>query len=48
MRGSSMLASFELPFDEGRFSLYSTWHARFDNDPGHAWLRRQLASSAQD
>jgi DNA-binding transcriptional LysR family regulator len=47
-RYASTLASFELPFDAGRFSLYATWHARFDNDPGHAWLRRQLASSAED
>jgi DNA-binding transcriptional LysR family regulator len=47
-RYASMLASFELPFDAGRFSLYSTWHARFDNDPGHTWLRHQLARSAED
>jgi len=47
-RYASTLASFELPFDAGRFSLSATWHARFDNDPAHAWLRRQLASSAED
>jgi hypothetical protein len=34
--------------DAGRFSLYATWHARFDKDPGHAWLRQQLALCAAD
>jgi DNA-binding transcriptional LysR family regulator len=47
-RYSDTLASFALPFDAGRFSLYAAWHARFDNDLGHAWLRRELMSSAED
>jgi hypothetical protein len=44
----STLTSFALPFDAGRFSLYAVWHARFDNDLGHAWLRRELAGCAED
>jgi hypothetical protein len=37
-----------LPLDAGRFNLYTVWHARFDNDPCHAWLRGQLAACARD
>ena len=38
------LHSLPLPFDTRRFSLHATWHPRFDSDPGHVWLRQQLAS----
>ncbi|RQV70301.1 LysR family transcriptional regulator [Burkholderia cenocepacia] len=41
-RFPNALTSFPLPFDLRRFSLYSTWHTRFDKDPGHVWLREQL------
>ncbi|NEU99816.1 LysR family transcriptional regulator [Bradyrhizobium sp. UFLA 03-164] len=47
-RYSNALTATALPFDAGHFSLYATWHARFDNDPGHIWLRNLLASCAQD
>jgi DNA-binding transcriptional LysR family regulator len=42
------LTPLPLPFDAGRFSLYATWHARFDKDPGLVWLRHQLAVCAAD
>ncbi|VWC44947.1 LysR family regulatory protein [Burkholderia arboris] len=38
------LDTFQLPFDANRYSLYATWHARFDQDGGHVWLREQLQS----
>ncbi|HLG81704.1 MAG TPA: LysR family transcriptional regulator [Bradyrhizobium sp.] len=47
-RYANMLTVLPLPFDAGRFNLYAAWHARFDNDPGHAWLREQLTSCARD
>ncbi|MGZ3699380.1 MAG: LysR family transcriptional regulator [Bdellovibrionota bacterium] len=47
-RYQAALTPLRLPFDTRRFSLYATWHARFDNDPGHQWLRRQLAACAAD
>ena len=37
------LLSLPLPFKTKGVSLHATWHPRFDNDPGHAWLRQQLA-----
>jgi DNA-binding transcriptional LysR family regulator len=43
-----MLTALSLPFDAGRFTLHAVRHARFDNDPGHAWLRDQLADCAKD
>jgi DNA-binding transcriptional LysR family regulator len=42
------LAALRLPFDTRPFTLRATWHARFDQDPGHAWLRKQLALCATD
>lgn len=36
------LVSTPLPFDVKQFSVYTTWHSRFDTDPGHEWLRAQL------
>jgi DNA-binding transcriptional LysR family regulator len=47
-RYSDTLISLRLPFDLRRFTLYATWHTRFDKDPGHAWLRRQLEICAAD
>ncbi|WP_338822844.1 LysR substrate-binding domain-containing protein [Bradyrhizobium septentrionale] len=47
-RYSNVLTAIGLPFDAGHFSLYATWHARFDNDPGHVWLRDLLADCAED
>ena len=42
------LLSLPLPFNAGGVRLYATWHPRFDNDPGHVWLRRQLALCMED
>jgi DNA-binding transcriptional LysR family regulator len=42
------LEALRLPFDTRRFTLHATWHSRFDKDPGHAWLRKQLALCATD
>jgi DNA-binding transcriptional LysR family regulator len=47
-RYADRLASFPLPFDAGRFTLFATWHARFDRDPAHDWLRKQLTACASD
>ena len=37
------LLSLPLPFETTGVSLHATWHPRFDNDPGHVWLRQELA-----
>ena len=37
-----VLQALPLPFDTRPFALHATWHARFDNDRGHQWLRQQL------
>ncbi len=42
------LQSLPLPFETRGFSLHATWHPRFDGDPGHVWLRRQLALCMED
>jgi DNA-binding transcriptional LysR family regulator len=42
------LRALHLPFDTRAFTLQATWHARFDNDPGHQWLRQQLKTCATD
>jgi DNA-binding transcriptional LysR family regulator len=42
------LDSLSLPFETRPFSLHATWHPRFDNDPGHVWLRQQLAHCMAD
>jgi DNA-binding transcriptional LysR family regulator len=47
-RYADTLDALRLPFETPRFTLHATWHARFDGDPGHAWLRRQLAACAVD
>lgn len=31
-----------LPFDLPVIPISMVWHKRFDNDPGHQWLRKQL------
>jgi DNA-binding transcriptional LysR family regulator len=47
-RYPNTLQALRLPFDTRPFTLHATWHARFDNDPGHDWLRRQLETCAKD
>lgn len=41
------LESFALPIQVRRYSLYASWHSRFDKDAGHCWLRKMLESAAQ-
>ncbi|KGM30516.1 LysR family transcriptional regulator, partial [Inquilinus limosus MP06] len=38
----------ELPLEAERFTVSMIWHERRQDDPAHAWLRRQLADSARD
>ncbi|PWC39495.1 LysR family transcriptional regulator [Azospirillum sp. TSO35-2] len=45
-RLTDWLDMFDLPFDARGFSLYAAWHPRNHADPGHIWLRRQLAEVA--
>jgi DNA-binding transcriptional LysR family regulator len=47
-RYATNLTSFALPIDTKNFILNATWHARFDKEPGHVWLRQQLALCAVD
>ena len=47
-RYADSLASFPLPIEVQRFVLNATWHQRFDQEPGHVWLRQQLALCAAD
>jgi DNA-binding transcriptional LysR family regulator len=42
------LLALRLPFDTRPFTLHATWHARFDGDAGHQWLRRQLETCVND
>lgn len=46
-RYNDVLRALRLPFDTRPFTLYATWHARFDNDRGHQWLRQQLEECAR-
>jgi DNA-binding transcriptional LysR family regulator len=41
-RHADDLDSLPLPFEARRYNLLASWHPRFDNDPGHVWLRQQL------
>ena len=45
-RYADRLVASPLPFDAGRFTLFATWHARFESDPAHGWLREQLVACA--
>jgi DNA-binding transcriptional LysR family regulator len=45
-RYHDVLQSLRVPFDTRPFTLHATWHARFDNDRGHQWLRQQLKDCA--
>lgn len=45
-RYQDALQSLRLPFDTRPFTLHAAWHARFDNDRGHQWLRQQLKECA--
>jgi DNA-binding transcriptional LysR family regulator len=41
-RYRNVLDTYTLPLETDIFSLYATWHARFDRDARHLWLREQL------
>ena len=45
-RLTDWLDTFDLPFEARGFSLHAAWHPRNHADPGHIWLRRQLAEVA--
>jgi DNA-binding transcriptional LysR family regulator len=47
-RYADVLYILPLPITPRPFSLHATWHARFQQDPGHAWLRDQVATCASD
>ncbi|GAA1559706.1 LysR family transcriptional regulator [Kribbella lupini] len=38
----------ELPLPMPPIPIYLTWHQRYDNDPAHAWLRRQARTALRD
>lgn len=40
------LVVFKPPFDLPESAVWSIWHPRFENDPGHRWLRELLMSCA--
>jgi len=47
-RFADRLTALPLPFDAGRFTLFATWHTRFERDPAHTWFRKQLAACSAD
>jgi len=47
-RFADRLTALPLPFDAGRFTLFATWHPRFDRDPAHSWFRKQLAACMEE
>lgn len=40
------LARYELPFPLERVMAQMVWHRRFDEDPGHRWLRQLVAAAS--
>jgi DNA-binding transcriptional LysR family regulator len=42
LAGRLKLAVVAPPFDIPPFRVVQTWHSRYDQDPGHAWLRGVL------
>jgi DNA-binding transcriptional LysR family regulator len=38
--------AFEPPLEVAGFSVFASWHQRHQSDPGHAWLREQIAMIA--
>ncbi|MTW15020.1 LysR family transcriptional regulator [Rhodoplanes serenus] len=42
------LATRPVPLDVGRLPTRMVWHARFDRDPAHAWLREQVRTIYRD
>jgi DNA-binding transcriptional LysR family regulator len=41
------LVAYEPPFPQRKFPLGILWHQRLNKDPGHLWLRNNLAEVAQ-
>lgn len=42
------LASIDTPFQLDAFEIRQYWHTRFNDDPGHQWLRKQLRDVFQN
>ena len=42
------LATSPVPIELPSFTISLLWHASFDHDPGHSWLRQTVASVALD
>jgi len=42
------LATSPVPIELPSFTISLLWHASFDHDPGHLWLRQTVASVAPD
>lgn len=42
------LATSPVPVDLPRFTISLLWHASFDHDPGHLWLRQTVAGLASE
>ena len=40
---ASFFKVFDLPFETGKLVARQFWHQRNHHDPGHKWLRRQIA-----
>jgi DNA-binding transcriptional LysR family regulator len=39
------LRMLDLPAEFASLSIRALWHVRFDQDPGHRWLRTLLADA---
>ena len=44
VREASNLSLLPLPFDIPSFTMVAAWHERTHHDPGHGWVRAQLAA----
>jgi DNA-binding transcriptional LysR family regulator len=42
------LSPLPLPVDLGGITISLLWHASYDHDPAHAWLREQVAQLAAE
>ncbi|MDN0085071.1 hypothetical protein QU487_20395 [Crenobacter sp. SG2305] len=48
LNAAASLAILPVPFALAPFAFTQIWHARADSDPGHAWLRAQVAAAVKD
>jgi DNA-binding transcriptional LysR family regulator len=42
------LSPLPLPVDLGEITISLLWHASYDRDPAHAWLRDRVAQLAAE